>query len=407
MKEILLSLLALTLTALTPEGGEIPEELQAEVNSLKEAIGAIAEGGEPDAETTNALAQRITDLASNVTNIATKTAVIDKATAVQFKAINTAMKAYDVAQNKLGDKKVIPINRDFNAFVKNNGVMKVVNANNTNFEKSLEDEFSFSQKLRQDGFLAGLKNITLADGTNQIMWTEGARGASAVAVIAIGDDRPTKTNTTSTTLQATETLGQQTTVPVQLLRAINGVQALYQDDLKGDLEDNIALQVAAVLATAANPINITVTCVAPNVSDVIESIYLQLKPYAKGKNVVVAISSQQQKALNLLKDKNENKLTKLDFADLEIVNFIATDTYDDDTIFGWVADTSVRFYNDGVQIFSDEVNGHGVSGENFKKNQISLAIQYLNEALLIRGTDVVTTVYDSISATIAELTAGA
>ena len=418
MKDILLSLLALVLTALTPGGGEIPPELQAEIDSLKEAInampeGAPAEGAEPpanNAEVTNSILQRLTDLASKVKNSADQSLVVNKITETHLVAVNSAMKAFNKVQDTLGsgsskDAKVI--NYDFNAFVKNNGLMRVKNVNNANFAKSVEEEFSFNQILRQDGFLRGLKVINLPEGTNQVMWTEGTRGANAVAVFAIGADRPTKSSTTATVLKATETLGEQTTVPVQLLKALNGVQTLYQDDIKGDLEDKIALQVASVIATAANPINITVTCKAPNVSDVIESLYLQLKPYAKGNRIVIAISSQQQKALNLLKDANENKLAKLSFEDLDIVNFIATATYTDDDIFGWVDGVSVRFYNDGLQIVSDEVNGIGVSGDNFKKNQISLGAQYLNELLLIRATDVVTTAFDSIAATILELTAGA
>ena len=418
MKDILLSLLALVLTALTPGGGEIPPELQAEIDSLKEAINAMAEGApeegaEPpanNAEVTNQILQRLTDLASKVKNSADQSLVVNKITESRLVAVNSAMKAYNKVQDSLGhgtNGAAKVINYDFNAFVKNNGLMRVKNVNNANFAKSVEEEFSFNQVLRQDGFLRGLKIINLPEGTNQVMWTEGTRGANAAAVFAIGADRPTKASTTATVLKATETLGEQTTVPVQLLKALNGVQTLYQDDIKGDLEDKIALQVASVIATAANPINITVTCKAPNVSDVIESLYLQLKPYAKGNRIVIAISSQQQKALNLLKDANENKLAKLSFEDLDIVNFIATATYTDDDIFGWVDGVSVRFYNDGLQIVSDEVNGIGVSGDNFKKNQISLGAQYLNELLLIRATDVVTTAYDSIAATILELTAGA
>ena len=51
MKEILLNLLALTLTALTQNGGEIPAELQAEIDALTEAINGLSESAEaePDA----------------------------------------------------------------------------------------------------------------------------------------------------------------------------------------------------------------------------------------------------------------------------------------------------------------------------------------------------------------------
>ena len=413
MKEILLNLLALVLTALTPGGGEIPPELQSEIDALKEGINGLDAGGESDAapvdktEVTNSLLQKLTDLADKVKNSADKNQVSSKIMDAKVVAINAAMKAFDLTQKELGKGKPKVKNNDLNALIKNNGRLRVLNVNNTNFAKFIEEEMSMSYILRQTGFLRGIKDMTLAEGTNQIVWTEGTRGTNVAAIIAIGQAKPVKTNTTAVSTLGLSTLVEQNTVPVQLLRALNGVEQVYKDDLEGDLQDKIALQVAAVVAAANNPINITTTCAAPNISDVIESVYWQLKPYANGKNIIVNISSQQQKALNLLKDKNENKLAKLSYPDLVIENFIATATYTDDMIFGWVEDVSVRFYNDGVWVGSDELNGRGVSGENFSKNQITLMAEYLNEGLVIRGTDVVTTIYDSIAATILELTAGA
>lgn len=408
MKEILLNFLALIMTALTPDGGEIPPELQSEIDSLKEAIGSLEDAAqaEPEnkGEVTNALMNRLTALAENIKNSAAKRQTIDKLTEAKFAAVNEAMKVFNAKQKDLGNGKSKPKNFNFDELVKNNGRLRVLNVNNAKFAKSIEEEMSMSYILRQSGFLRGLKEMSLAEGSNQIVWTEGTRGTNVAAIVAIGEDNPVKTNTTAISTIGLSTLSEQNTVPVQLLRALNGVEQVYKDDLEGDLQDKIALQVAAALATANNPINITTTCAAPNISDVIESAYWQLRPYAGGKNIVVCISSQQQKALNLLKDKNENKLAKLSYPDLIIENFIATATYTDDMIFGWIENVSVRFYNDGVWVGSDELNGRGVSGNNFTKNQITLMAEYLNEGLVIRGTDVVTTVYDSIAGTILELT---
>lgn len=408
MKEILLNLLALTLTALTQNGGDIPAELQAEIDALTEAINGLSESAEaePDASTTNDLLQRLTDVAEKIKDNATKATVNNKLTDAKVAAVNVAVKNFEKNQKNFGAAKAKPKNLNFDALVKNNGKLKIYNANNANFTKTVEEEFSFSQKLRNSGFLSGLKEIPLAEGTNQIMWTEGTRGANIAAIVAIGNDKPFKTNTTANSTLALNTLAEGVTVPVQLLKAINGVQALYEDDLKGDLEDKISLQVAAVLATANNPIATTakVNNGTPTIADVIEVAYWQLRAYAQGKMIHIAISSEKQKELNLLKDANENKLAKITYPDLMIENFIADATYTDDTIFGWVADMSVRFYNDGLWIGSDELNGRGVSGDNFKKNQISILAEYLNEGIVIRGTDVVTTVYDSINGVISELT---
>ena len=408
MKEILLNLLALTLTALTQNGGEIPAELQAEIDALTEAINGLSESTdeEPDASATNDLLQRLTDVAEKIKDNATKATVNNKLTDAKVAAVNVAVKNFEKNQKKFGSGKAKPKNLNFDALVKNNGKFKIYNANNANFTKTVEEEFSFSQKLRNSGFLSGIKEIPLAEGTNQIMWTEGTRGANIAAIVAIGNDKPFKTNTTANSTLALNTLAEGVTVPVQLLKAINGVQALYEDDLKGDLEDKISLQVAAVLATANNPIATTakVNNGTPTIADVIEVAYWQLRAYAQGKTIHIAISSEKQKELNLLKDANENKLAKITYPDLMIENFIADATYTDDTIFGWVADMSVRFYNDGLWIGSDELNGRGVSGDNFKKNQISILAEYLNEGIVIRGTDVVTTIYDSIDGVISELT---
>ncbi len=408
MKEILMNLLALTMTALTQGGGEIPAELQTEIDALSAAINGL--GANPDEETdqtaTNEMLQKLTDIAEKIKDNAEKSKVSNKITDAKVAAVNVAIKNFEAKQKDLGNGKSKPKNLNFDALVKNNGKLKVVNANNANFTKTVEEEFSFEQKLRNSGFLAGIKEMTQAEGTNQIIWTEGARGANSAAIVAIGNDKPFKTNTTANSTLALNTLAQGVTVPVQLLKAINGVQSLYEDDLKGDIEDKISLQVAAVLATANNPIVTTakVNNGTPTIADVIEVAYWQLRQYAQGKTIHIAISSEQQKSLNLLKDKNENKIAKIGYSDLSIENFIADETYTSDKIFGWVDNLSVRFYNDGLWVGSDELNGRGVSGDNFKKNQISILAEYLNEGIVIRGTDVVTTIYDSIEGVIGDLT---
>ena len=408
MKEILLNLLALTMTALTQGGGEIPAELQSEIDSLTAAINALSENPDEagDQTATNDLLQRLTDVAEKIKDAGVKAVVANKATEAKVIAFNAAIKAFNEKQKELGKGISKPKNLNLDALVKNNGKLKVYNANNANFTKTVEEEFSFSQKLRNSGFLAGIKEMPLAEGTNQIIWTEGARGANSAAIVAIGADKPFKTHTTANSTLALQTLAQGVTVPIQLLKAINGVQTLYEDDLQGDLQDKIALQVAAVLATANNGIVTTakVNNGIPTLADVIEVAYWQLKPYAQGKTIHIAISSEQQKALNLLKDKNENKIAQISYPDLAIENFIADATYTSDKIFGWVDNLSVRFYNDGLWVGSDELNGRGVSGDNFKKNQISILAEYLNEGIVIRGTDVVTTIYDSIAQTITDLT---
>ena len=413
MKEVLKSILALTVAALTSGGGEIPPELQAEIDAITAAIEAMPEEGATQpvdqTETVAEITNKINDLAGKIKNSAETALILNKTMQAKMIVVDQAMKAYNATQKDLAKGAGRVVNCDFNALAKNNGALRFVNANNTTFRKSSEEEFTIDSVLRQTGLLTGLKEMPIEPGANTIFWTEGTKGANVAAIVAIGSDTPAKTNTTATHTKATDTLGEMTTVPVQLLRAINGVQQIYQDDLRGDLEDKVALQVAALLATANNPINVTTTVNVgtANVADVIECAYLQLKPRAMGNRIAVAISSEQEKALVLLRDTIGRKLDPVIYADLDIVTFIADNTYTDDKIFAWVENHSIRNYNDGLQISTDELNGNGVSGDNFKKNQISLKAQYLNQAMVIRGTDVLTTIYDSISGVITELTAGA
>ena len=173
MKEILLNLLALTMTALTQGGGEIPAELQSEIDAIKAAIEAMPnEGGEEqaadDQTATNDLLQRITDIAEKIKDAGVKATVTNKATEAKVVAFNAAMKAFNEKQKNLGSGKSKPKNLNFDALVKNNGRLKVYNANNATFTKTVEEEFSFEQKLRNSGFLAGIKEMPLAEGTNQL-----------------------------------------------------------------------------------------------------------------------------------------------------------------------------------------------------------------------------------------------
>lgn len=177
MKEILLNLLALTMTALTQGGGEIPAELQSEIDSLTAAINALSENPDEagDQTATNDLLQRLTDVAEKIKDAGVKAVVANKATEAKVIAFNAAIKAFNEKQKELGKGISKPKNLNLDALVKNNGKLKVYNANNANFTKTVEEEFSFSQKLRNSGFLAGIKEMPLAEGTNQIIWTEGNR----------------------------------------------------------------------------------------------------------------------------------------------------------------------------------------------------------------------------------------
>ena len=132
MKEILLNLLALTMTALTQGGGEVPPELQSEIDALTAAINAL--GANPDEQVdqsaTNELLQRVTDIAEKIKDQTEKTKVSNKITDAKVAAVNVAIKNFENKQRELGAGQAKPKNLNFDSLIKNNGKFKITNANN-------------------------------------------------------------------------------------------------------------------------------------------------------------------------------------------------------------------------------------------------------------------------------------
>ena len=73
-------------------------------------------------------------------------------------------------------------------------------------------------------------------------------------------------------------------------------------------------------------------------------------------------------------------------------------TYTKDKIFAAV-EGKIRFYNDGLDVStSDQVY--------WTTNQIGLRAEYLNEVIVLRGSDVINTIYDDLSTLLAAVVGG-
>jgi len=140
MKKVFLDLLALVLVALTQGGGEIPPELQTEIDAITAEINAMGENPDApvDQTATNELAQKITDIAEKIKDDSAKTKVNNKITDVKVAAVNVAIRAFETKQKNLGSGQAKAKNMNFDALAKNNGKLKVYNANNGTFTKTVE-----------------------------------------------------------------------------------------------------------------------------------------------------------------------------------------------------------------------------------------------------------------------------
>jgi superoxide dismutase len=74
---------------------------------------------------------------------------------------------------------------------------------------------------------------------------------------------------------------------------------------------------------------------------------------------------------------------------IRVRTFVPDAVYTNAKIFAAV-EGKIRFYNDGLAIDTSE---HAY----WSSNQIGLKAEYLNEVIVLRGSDIVNTLYDDIS----------
>ena len=363
------------------------EEVQASLKEEADAFEALAEQLAAEAEDSEALKvvqEALTKVQEAQTALKEKLAAIETAPAPEApmangkqrfsNAVSDAVKAGLVAGQSIAR-------------------LRFANANNANFNVPFFDDEITLEDRKLPSFLEACRQIPMS-GQTSVVWNEVESGTNVAAIVAIGDAKPVKTNSTSASVAGTNTLAEIVKLPVQYKNAAPILQDIFEKDLADDVNDKADAQVQAVIATAANAYS-GVSLAGKALWQAILAVANKAREYKPAQKVYVWISTERSVELDLMASNTEGIPYSVDFASkgIEIRTFVPNATYTKDKIFAAV-EGKIRFYNDGLDVStSDQVY--------WTTNQIGLRAEYLNEVIVLRGSDVINTIYDDLSTLLA------
>jgi len=268
--------------------------------------------------------------------------------------------------------------------------VRFANANNTDFNVPYYDEEITLEDRPMPSFLEACRQIPTG-GATSVVWNEVESGTNVAAIVAVGRDKPVKSNSTAAAVAGQNTLVEIVKLPVQYKEAAPVLQDIYEKDLMDDVNEKANSQVQAVIAAADNAYAGSVkTVTSPALWQVVMGVANECRKNKPSQKVYVWVSSNKAVELDLMTTLNGDPVS-VEFASkgIELRTFTPNTTYTDDKIFAAV-EGKIRFYNDGLQLSTSE---HAY----WANNQIGIKAEYLNEAIVLRGSDVVNTCYDSIA----------
>ena len=271
--------------------------------------------------------------------------------------------------------------------------LRFTNANNASFNVPYFDDEITLEDRKLPSFLEACRQIPL-NGQTTVMWNEVESGTNVAAIVAVGAEKPVKTNTTSAVAAGTNTLAEIVKLPLQYAKAAPLLQDIFEKDLADDVNDKADAQVQAVIAAAANAYS-GISLSGKSLWQVILAVANDVRKNKPAQKVYVWISVNKSAELDLMASATEGIPYSIDFASkgIELRTFVPTATYTDDKIFAAV-EGKIRFYNDGLEVSTSDQ-------AYWTSNHLGLRAEYMNEVIVLRGSDVVNTLYGSIAALIA------
>ncbi|HPB85451.1 MAG TPA: hypothetical protein PLR63_06655, partial [Paludibacteraceae bacterium] len=197
-----------------------------------------------------------------------------------------------------------------------------------------------------------------------------------------------KVNTTSAATAGCDTLAEIVKLPIQYRNAAPVIQDIFEKDLADDVNEKANSQVKDVIATAANPYSGT-TIANGKLWQAIIAAANQVRENRPSANVYVWIANDKSVELDTMTDNNGSPIN-IDFESkgIRVRTFVPDAVYTNAKIFAAV-EGKIRFYNDGLAVDTSE---HAY----WSSNQLGLKAEYLNEVIVLRGSDIVNTLYDDI-----------
>ena len=267
-------------------------------------------------------------------------------------------------------------------------VLRFKNANNANFNVPYYDGEITIEDRPLPSFLEATRQIPMA-GETSVVWNEVGSGTNVAAIVAIGNEKPVKVNTTSAATAGCDTLAEIVKLPIQYRNAAPVIQDIFEKDLADDVNEKANSQVQDVIATAANPYAGT-TIPNGKLWQAIIAAANQVRENRPSANVYVWIANDKSVELDTMTDNNGSPIN-IDFEakGIRVRTFVPDAVYTNAKIFAAV-EGKIRFYNDGLAVDTSE---HAY----WSSNQLGLKAEYLNEVIVLRGSDIVNTLYDDIS----------
>lgn len=243
-----------------------------------------------------------------------------------------------------------------------------------------------------------VRQISL-NGQNAVAWNELESAADAAAIVLIGNDKPVKTFTHSTTTTGTTTIAVISKLPKQYRAAISMIADLYLNDMTKDITRLLNNAVLTLVAAGSDLSDLmTVPTVdAPGLIDAIRAVAAGIKNLFPENRVVIGLSQAALFALDSVKDKNGNYIT-YDFAGkgIVLVSLPVAAPFTATSIVG-MSESVLRWYNDGIDnLISEE--------RYWDTNNIGLMVEVLNSLFVLRGCDALATCFDDYETIISDMT---
>lgn len=375
--------------ALTPEAKQlIAAEDFAVAEKFVSAVEALADSEDPAvAELKKMVADLQTALAENQAEFANQIgAMAEKQTPKQFvNFVKSAVEA-KVFENAKG-RSSIGITRFENAL--NNASMSVIyNDGEIGVKPSIVPTL-----------LDFVRQISL-NGQNAVAWNEIESAGDAAAIVLIGNDKPIKTFTHSTTTTGTTTVAVISKLPKQYRAASAMIADLYLNDMTKDVTRLLNTAILTLVAAGSDLADLmTVPDVAfPGIIDVVRAVASAIKNLYPENRVVIGLSQAALFALDGIKDANGNYIT-YDFAQkgIVLVSLPVVAPFTATSILG-MSENVLRWYNDGIDnLISEE--------RYWDTNNIGLMVEVLNSLFVLRGCDALATCFDDYGTIIGDMTA--
>ena len=355
---------------------EATAALQEEITAL-ETLMAEIEGEADDSEKLKAIEETLKQLKE------AQTALQEKITEIKTAETETFENGHQRFKNEI--KKAVDAGLQASQRI---SVLRFKNANNVNFNVPFYDGEITIEDRPLPSFLEATRQIPMA-GETSVVWNEVASGANAAAIVAVGQEKPVKVNTTSAATAGCDTLAEIVKLPIQYRNAAPVIQDIFEKDLADDVNEKANSQVKDVIATAANAYTGT-PITNGKLWQAIIAAANQVRENRPSANVYVWIANDKSVELDTMTDINGSPIN-IDFESkgIRVRTFVPDAVYTNAKIFAAV-EGKIRFYNDGLAIDTSE---HAY----WSSNQLGLKAEYLNEVIVLRGSDIVNTLYDDIS----------